>query len=298
MGILLGLLSAFAFGTADFAAGRLSRALGALSTLFYIQFAGFLFLSLAMTVTGQWHALTAIPEAARAGMWMALDLIGILLLYRGLQNGKASVVAPIASSFSAVTIVFAVLAGERLAAAAWIAIAMTVCGVICTTVAIPPPSPQNQPSAHPGVSERRRRRSPRLAEGAALAMLASLFLGVAFFGLRYPAEELGGIPTVWVGRLIGTLSIPIVLFVARKRIAAPTRKQAAKLLVPGILDGLALVSYNIGLTLTHTALVISAVSLFAVFTLLWGISAGERLSRHQWLGVALTFAGIVWVSAY
>lgn len=65
------------------------------------------------------------------------------------------------------------------------------------------------------------------------------------------------------------------------------------LLAVGALDAFALASYNTGLMLEQTALVITATSLFAVVTLLWGVILGkERLRRNQWLGIVLTFIGI------
>ncbi|WP_248924756.1 DMT family transporter [Paenibacillus hamazuiensis] len=282
-GILFGLVAAFSFGTADFFAGKASRQTGIYSTLFYMQLVGLLFLTAALTWQGQWHLLLAYSHVAAAGLWMLLDLIGILFLYQGLVTGKASVVAPIASSFSVFTVVLAVMSGERIDAASLAAIVLTLAGIIFATLVLS------------GV--RRNISGQKLESGAVWAILAALFLGAAFFGLRYPQAALGGLATVWVGRLQATILLPIVYACCKKRIVRPDLKRGGLIVLVGVLDAAALVCYNLGLGLEDTSIVITATSLFAVVTLLWGVLAGgEKLSWNQWAGIVCTFAGIVMIS--
>ncbi|MEK8127680.1 DMT family transporter [Paenibacillus filicis] len=278
-GILFGLLSAFSFGTADFFAGRASKKTGVFSTLFYMQFVGFIFLTSALTWYGQWHNLNSFSHVAAASLWMALDLIGILFLYQGLVSGKSSVVAPIASSFSVFTVILAFVFGEQLSAAKLAAIILTLVGVVLTTWVL---------------SERGKSGSgQKLVSGAIWAMFAALFLGTAFFGLRYPQAELGGLVTVWIGRLQATILLPVVYACFKKRIVFPDKKNAGLIIIVGILDAWALICYNFGLGLDDTSIVITATSLFAVVTLLWGVFiGGEKPSWNQWVGISCTFVGI------
>lgn len=282
-GVLYGLLSAISFGTADFFAGRASKKTGVFSTLFYMQLVGFVFLTAAVTWSGQWHHLNFFSHAAAASLWMALDLIGILFLYQGLVSGKSSVVAPIASSFSVFTVILSFTFGERLSIVKLAAIVLTLIGVVLTTLAI---------------SEKGKSGSSRkLESGAVWAIFAALFLGTAFFGLRYPQETLGGLVTVWIGRLQATVLLPIVYTCFKKSIALPDKKNAGLVVIVGILDAIALVCYNLGLGLEDTSIVITATSLFAVVTLLWSVFiGGEKPSWNQWVGIGCTFVGIFLIS--
>ncbi|UUZ95544.1 hypothetical protein LJK87_14515 [Paenibacillus sp. P25] len=74
MGIWLGLLSAFSFGTADYWAGKSSRRVGVYQTLFYMQLFGPLLLTAAMSFLGEWHKLTSpcsgSPAPACGWVWI------------------------------------------------------------------------------------------------------------------------------------------------------------------------------------------------------------------------------------
>jgi drug/metabolite transporter (DMT)-like permease len=279
LGVVWGLLAAFAFGTADYAAAISSRRIGVYSTLLCMQVVGFALLTVFLTATGGWTSLASIQGIAAASLWMFVDLIGILVLYRGLHVGQASVVAPIASSFSVVTVILSLLSGETANGITLTGIGLTACGVVCATVTLS--------SAKTGSRT-------GLARGAIWAIAASLLLGVAFFGLRMPAEEIGGWATVWIGRMQAGLLLPLFLWITKHKPTWPRERRGWMLvLTVGALDAIALASYNTGLLLEQTAIVITATSLFAVVTLLWGVFLGkERLRRNQWLGVVLTFIGI------
>ncbi|MBU7314549.1 DMT family transporter [Paenibacillus oleatilyticus] len=282
-GMLLGLVSALSFGTADFFAGKSSKKIGVFSTLFYMQLVGLLFLTAAVFWKGQWPALLSLRHAAAASLWMAVDLIGILFLYQGLLTGSAAVVAPIASSFSVVTVVLAFLSGERLGTGTWLGIGITLSGVISASM------------VWSGKSKQRSRTA--LASGVLWAILASLFLGAAFFGLRFAQEALGGLLPVWIGRLQATILLPVLYRLLKIKLTPPGRNGAGLVAIVGILDAVALVSYNTGLGLEDTSIVITATSLFAIVTLLWGVLAGgEKPAWTQWIGVGCTLAGILIVS--
>ncbi|WP_127484461.1 DMT family transporter [Paenibacillus ehimensis] len=283
-GIFLGLLSALSFGTADFFAGKSSKKIGVFSTLFYMQLVGLLFLTAAVFWQGQWDALLSLRHAAAASLWMAVDLIGILFLYQGLLTGSSAVVAPVASSFSVVTVALAFLSGERLGTGTWLGIIMTLSGVILASMVWR----SGRSKQRPGTA---------LASGVLWAVLASLFLGAAFFGLRFAQEALGGLLTVWIGRLQAVILLPVLYRLLKIRLTSPGRNGAGLVALVGILDAVALVSYNTGLGLEDTSIVITATSLFAIVTLLWGVLAGgEKPAWNQWVGVGCTFAGILIVS--
>lgn len=57
---------------------------------------------------------------------------------------------------------------------------------------------------------------------------------------------------------------------------------------------IAFISYNIGIMQAYTPLVVMITSLFAVFTLLWGmVILREKLLWNQVLGVGMIFLGLI-----
>jgi uncharacterized membrane protein len=130
-GFWYGFIAAFSFGTADFLTGRSSRHLGSLLTLLYMQMVGFVLLSGWILIDQQWVGMTQQPMAVLwAILFMGFDILGILCLYQALAKGKLSIVTPIASSFSAVTVVLAILFGERLSWMVLGGIIVTIIGVV------------------------------------------------------------------------------------------------------------------------------------------------------------------------
>ena len=133
LGILAGFAAALGFGAADFLAGRSSRGIGVVWTVFTVQLAGLLALIPVMT-------LINVPLATAWDAWAvlvavsAVNLAGILLLYRAFTIGSLSLVSPVASSFAAVAGLLAIIAGERPPALALNGAILLLIGVTLTAM--------------------------------------------------------------------------------------------------------------------------------------------------------------------
>src|ERR1700746_1723164 len=133
MGILLGLASALSWGSADLLARSATRKIGTFRTMLYMQLFGCLLLSLVMHWLGGWGQLL---DTSRGNLWVWGVLAGLLntsstlALYRSFEIGKMSVVAPVSASYPALTMLLAALTGERLTAARFAGIALTIAGVV------------------------------------------------------------------------------------------------------------------------------------------------------------------------
>ncbi len=118
MGIILGLAGAVCWGVADFLARFSSRRVGAYRTLLFMQAFGFVGLSVYLKWT---HRLAQISAhgwqpwafGAIAGL---LNMVASLALYYSFQIGVMSVVAPVSSSYPALTVMLALLSGEHIQA--------------------------------------------------------------------------------------------------------------------------------------------------------------------------------------
>jgi uncharacterized membrane protein len=132
MQIILGIVAALCFGSADFVARFCCRQLGAYRTFFYMQISGAITLTFFLIVTGElWQLLIL-------GQWRAwecaiiaalLNAISTLALYRAIEIGALVVVMPIVSCYAVVTVLLAMLNGEQLKTLQSIGIAAVLVGV-------------------------------------------------------------------------------------------------------------------------------------------------------------------------
>jgi drug/metabolite transporter (DMT)-like permease len=293
MGILLGLLSALCWGSADFLVRYSTRMIGTYRTLFFMQFIGLFLLSLYLLFTGELvHAIienTWQPWAC-ACLVALLSMLGSLALYRAFEVGILTIVSPITSSYAALTVALSLLGGERIGWLHAVGIGTVLLGVIFVATVFTRRSKQDK--------EQRAKRRMHVPRGVGWAILAAGSFGVAFWLLGfYVTPRLGGIIPSWLIRL----ETPLVL-----ALCAPLLKQSLKLprwpvwrylVAISLLDTAAFVTYSFGLTQGQIAIVSVLSSLYsAVTVLLAWIFIREQLQWSQWFGIGVVFAGIVLVN--
>jgi drug/metabolite transporter (DMT)-like permease len=289
-GILFGLGAALSWGAADFLARYSARRIGAYRTLFYMQVVGVFSATLYLTVrqasaAALWHA--AVAHAGLALFLGATSGIGMLSFYAALETGAVSLIAPIASSYPALTLLLAYWSGERITRLRFAGIILTLAGVIMASMG----------QAHVSGGER-----PAASHGGTrpvwLALVSALGFGVTYWALGlYAIPAWGGVGTVWIQRmsLLAWLSVAAV---AMRRNLAPPRGVGWWLVgAIGVLDAFGFLLSNMGFEREQVGVVTVLGSLFGAVTLLLALVVlGERLSRRQWAGVALVFAGILLVN--
>ncbi|HYL69510.1 MAG TPA: DMT family transporter [Candidatus Limnocylindria bacterium] len=292
MGIILGLAGAVCWGVADFLARFSSRRVGAYRTLLFMQAFGFVGISAYL----QWtHGFTKISAhgwqpwafGAIAGF---VNMIASLALYYSFQIGVMSVVAPVSSSYPALTVMLALLSGERVQMLRGVGLAVTLVGVVLastsfTTDKVDAPADGGHPHA-------------RLAKGVVWAIAAAVGFGFLFWFLGFHVVPvLGSVISVWMIRLTSFTVLILAAAPSRQTIKLPRGSVWWLLLGVGLLDTAAFVFNNAGLRAGQVSVVSVLASLYgAVTVVLSWIFLRERLERSQWLGIALIFAGIVLVS--
>ncbi|HWG59446.1 MAG TPA: EamA family transporter [Candidatus Acidoferrales bacterium] len=293
MGILLGLIAALCWGVSDFAARFAARRVGAYRALFIMQAVGFLLL------TGFLESAGGITRSVAPGArpWLLAGAIGVLnvfaslALYRSFAIGTMSIVAPISSSYPAITVALSILSGERLQAFRAAGLGATFIGVILAAMSFAPRSHASGDSAA-GVP------AAHLSSGVGLAIVSACGFGVMFWFLGFHVMPLmGSAVSVWVLRLTGFGVLALAAWPARQSVRLPRGSVWWILLLIGVADTSAFVANNAGLQLGSVSVVSVLASLYgAVTVLLSWIFLRERLGRSQWLGIALIFAGVVLVS--
>jgi drug/metabolite transporter (DMT)-like permease len=288
LAIILGLTAAVCWGGADFAARFASRRVGAYRTLFFMQFFGFIALSVYLKFRGGffdgiapgWHPWAL---AALAGV---INMVASLSLYYSFQIGVMSIVAPVSSAYPALTVTLAIASGERITALRGVGLAITLVGVILAATTFTPSTGDSaKESAH-------------LARGVGWAILAALGFGVLFWFLGfYVVPAVGPAISVWVIRLTCFSVLAVAAVPTRQSLKLPSGSVWWLLAAIGFLDTAAFVANNAGLHTGQVSVVSVLASLYgAVTVLLAWIVLREKLERSQWLGILLIFVGIVLVS--
>jgi drug/metabolite transporter (DMT)-like permease len=292
LGIILGLVGAVCWGVADFIARFASRRVGAYRTLLFMQAFGFVGLSAYLSWT---HGFAQIAAhgwkpwvfGAIAGL---LNMIASLALYYSFQIGVMSVVAPVSSSYPALTVALALLSGEHIQALRGVGLAITLVGVVLASTSFAADNADAHADASPAYA--------RLAKGVVWAIVAAVGFGFLFWFLGFHVVPvLGSVISVWMIRLTSFTVLVLAAAPARQDIALPHGAVWWMLAGVGLLDTAAFVFNNAGLYTGQVSVVSVLASLYgAVTVVLAWIFLRERLDLSQWLGIALIFAGIVLVS--
>ncbi|MGH9684303.1 MAG: DMT family transporter [Candidatus Acidiferrales bacterium] len=293
MGIILGLTGAVCWGIADFSARFASRSVGAYRTLFYMQFFGFLALTIFLKATGGFgHGIAPGWQpwalAVAAGV---LNMASSLSLYHSFEVGVMSIVAPVSSSYPALTVALSLLSGERIGVLRGTGLAVTLAGVILAATSFA--SAANETGSVPPDSAK-----ARMAKGVIWAIFAALGFGVLFWFLGfYVVPAVGSGVSVWVMRITAIVSLLVVAVPTGQTVRMPSGNVWWLLAAVGLMDTAAFVANNEGLHVGPVSVVSVLASLYgAVTVVLSWIFLRERLERTQWLGIALIFAGIIFVS--
>lgn len=273
-----GLATALGYGTADFVAKRTTDRVGFIETLWYLELLGSPVLIVLALLLDHVSTLPLTPLLLLVGL-SAFNVVASFYLYRAFEYGTLSVVSPVASGYPALIVVLAVVVlHEQLTPADAVGIASTIAGVVLIS--------------RVSVGTSSHAKNHRV--GIVSAIIAFVGYGVFYFGLKL---VVGPIPPVTTAAVVRLLSLAPVAVVAAQRgvLRLPRRGVATAALTIGLLDSLALVAYNLGLTVGDSLAVLGTVSgLFSAVTVAWAVALlKERLGPFQWIGAAAIFAGIV-----
>lgn len=277
--LLFGVGAALGWGVGDYAGALSSRRIGVLWTSLGMQLVGTTAYALALAAAGRFPAITAaaVPWA------IALAILGagaLFVFYRALALGPIAVVSPVAASYAAVTVILVVLfLGEQLTLGQSVAIAVTFVGIVLA-------SSDLRVVLHT---------LGRPLLGIRLAFIATLGFGMYGAALAAAAREHDGLELVLLARIASALLLAAAVLATRA--AVPTDRRPATLLlllIIGIFDTAANVSFVLGVEAGYASIVATGSGLYPVLPAFLAIFfLGERLVPNQYIGIAVTVAGLV-----
>ena len=301
-GILIGLGTAFCYGSADVLATIVSRRLGILTTLFLSHLLGlpFMFIFLAFA----WRSLALTPQALLQSVPLGLVLgllvtIGYFAFYRGLELGPLAIVSPITSIDGAITVLLAVLIfHESLDTLKIMALIILFLGIIFVSLE----------GASPLAFLQTLRVSSFAKGGTRWALIAMIAFSFGLFGIGLATKTISWfLPIFWL-RIFSTLAITSVrlwqhtqsrsdmlsiLYTDDKgQNSWPLNIGLATLI--GSLDSSALLLYSFNTQFASTGIAAAVGSCFVLLPLFFGVTIlHERLAKHQLLGVGLVLTGLI-----
>ena len=289
MGVLFGLLTALSWGGADFLARFSTHRVGTLRTMLYMQFTGFLLLTMCLYWLSGWGHLADGSGWQPWGWGLlagSINGLSTLALYRSFEIGKMSVVAPLSASYPVLTILLSLVTGEKLSLARAVGIAFTLFGVLVVARGEHVPGENDTGAA------------TRSTKGIGWAICSAVGFGFLFWllGIRI-IPALGAAQTIWIIRLTCTVLTIAIILLAKQPMSLPRGPARPLALGTGILDTGAFVLSAYGMRMEQVAIISVLGSLYGAVTVaLAAIVLREQISRWQWFGIATIFAGIYLIS--
>ncbi len=295
--VVFGLGSALGYALHDFLMVKVVRAAAVWTALAWSMGVGLaILLPLALLSDGppsgsaEWRA---VGFAVVSGL---CEAAGLACLLRGLVTGNLSIVTPLASLAGGFVAVVAIAGGESLPTLALIGLPLAVAGGLMASVEKAPKSevfgPDASGSAEPdaGGADRAAKsaavRRTRATAGAGWALLSSGLFAITVF-LLAQATALHPVALAAYGRF-GTVLVlvPGALLLAGLRLPRPLARRCA---YAGVFDAAAFVALAAAITVGPLAVASVVIAQGGTVAVLLGyVFLHERLSRVQYLGVALT----------
>lgn len=271
----LGLIAAFAWGFHDICVRFVSQKAPLMASLLTVLCAGLLFHLAVMLTSDGFHETptAAVAPAVLAGVFFVIASLG---LYGAFQRGPVRLVAPIIASYPILSVLWAAYMGTYITLLEWLAVLVILTGVSIVAYL----SDENDAAA------------PSKGLTVLFAVVASVgFAGTFAFG-QMAAEMSHHLPATLITRITAIVLLVGIMIIGRLPFW-PGRKSLGILVLMGLADGIALLCMLSAGGLANAQYAAVAASVFGLITIVlaWGLLK-EKMTVPQWVGCAITFAGI------
>ncbi|APC19242.1 EamA family transporter [Pseudomonas frederiksbergensis] len=276
----MGLLAAALWGGTDFLVGLNARAVGVKRAVYFGQALGFVIMSLLLVV---FPAYLLKSLAAPLNVWgmgvcaAVLTVSGALALSKAFALGKASIVAPLVTSYGVVTTLLSWASGEHISLIEWLCIALCVFGVILSS--------RHTDSGLPHTTDASR--------SIIYALLAAGFYGTSFWLQgQFILPVLGPITMLWLAYLVGFSVLVLIVVKIKDGLKIPPLKNCMALTGASLMNlgGFSSFAWGAAVGSVSVVTVISTLS-GGIAAMLGYVFFKERLAKVQVLGVVLVLVG-------
>ena len=278
MAILLGLFAALAWGTGDFTGGMASRTAPETAVVLGTESVGLVLLLGCAFFVGGSPTARDLTFGAIAGL---LGVAGLVLLYRGLAQGRASVVAPLSAVGACVLqVVWGLVGGEDPGVIALIGIVLAIVsiGVVAGSAAEPQDS-----------STLSRRQEIQCGLGAAMGFGLYLIL-------ISETSHGAGLWTAVAARTAPVVVLLIVLSLLRRPMTVP-REAFGLVTLSGVTDAGANALLVVAVRTGLLSIVAPVANLFPAVTVILARALGhEKIGRLRFAGLMMAVASLVLIS--
>ncbi|MGM5484894.1 MAG: EamA family transporter [Nanobdellota archaeon] len=272
-GFFFGLLSMLGFGISDAIVRVPSNSIGTRKTIYFRNLMVSLFLLIAlffMESSFSWGYVL---------FTLSISLLGYIALasfYRGMKTGKVGVVSPIANSSFVFTVLFSVIFfKENLGINQVISIIGIVIGVILLSV---------------NFRELKESDFLKTSSGVPFALLTCFLWGLLFFLFKIPVNVIGPALTAFV------LEFGVMVFSGLHSgfSVKVDRKNFKYLMIMALLGTVAILSFNIGITMEDVSIVAAVTSSSPLVTAIYGnLVYKEKMTGKEIIAVLLIITGLV-----
>lgn len=272
--LALGLLAALAWGVHDLCVRYVSQRTSTLSALASVLAIGAMLVLPVAVWHGDWQAMTATAYgyAALSGLLFGLAGFG---LYKAFEIGPVRLVAPVVGAYPVLTLVFAGVAGATVTGAHWLAALAVISGIGIV-----------------GVLTRAGDSSGSRGLAVIWAVLSAAGFAGTFAAGQYAARAGADLPVLMATRTCALVFVLLLVLAGRAGMQGIAR-QLPLLAAMGALDAVALGAVMLAANLPNPQFAAVVAATFGVITIiLASLLFKERMRGGQWIGVALTFAGI------
>ena len=281
LGILFGIIAMISWGTSDFFAAQIVRKIEVLRTFCWIEIVTLTTLLVPFLVFFEFPSLS-FSDVLIILVTAFLALISILSFYKGLQVGTASIISPIAASYAVVTVILSLIfLNETITAFHAIGITFVIFGAILASFKF-----------HDLI----RLKVKNVAAGVKYAVFAMLGWGVLMVLVDVLVSGLG-----WFFPILFIVTVEICYLliysgITKKSISFP-KNIALFVILAGILEVIAFLSFGFSITSENVAIVAPIISAFPAITIILArIFFKEILELNQKIGIAAVLMGLVLLS--
>lgn len=276
----MGLLAALLWGGTDFLVGLNARAVGVKRAVYFGQALGFTIMSLLLIV---FPVFILRSMAAPLDVWLigvaaaVLTVSGALALSKAFALGKASIVAPLVTSYGVVTTLLSWAGGEQISLLQLLCIALCVIGVVLSSMHSDPKVPH----------------STQASSSIAYALLAAVFYGTSFWLQgRFVLPVLGPVTMLWLAYLVGLIVLVGIVLRIDDGLKFPPLKNCLTLTGASLMDLGGFSSFAWG-AVAGSVSVVTVISTLSggIAAILGYVFFKERLGKVQVSGVVLVLVG-------